>query len=262
MHPIPQYTDLTEISGVDSLNTEWYRLEDGIFTKAIPFYQSPRVRFIESMVETELAFAVSAPHNRTEHLINFGFTHIASCHNWYPAHAQDTRVLKLWWKKYDRPNLKEAPLRETWADRTNVHGSSYATKWEYARAYARQTSSGCGVLLDNPGFDNVRHLPYDGTFWKYFCILRQPLKISRKRSQWLKKLKFWKITDGTQASYWTNGWPAHDKAFNRDRETGRWGGWAGVRDIYEGTDKDLTQIDYAREAEGPWPKFIGPQLEK
>lgn len=260
MDPLHQYQDLTEIIGTNDPLSNIYEATGTTKAPAGGRWDSPRKLYTVDLLETEFAFAVDVKDSGEPYLQQNGFKKISSCTNWWPSHDDSHRKLSLWWMENPKaPNLKSIPVRRSWCDRV-LEGNKYDSQWEYTRLGGRMASSGCGMMLDE-----AKEMPKDGTYWKFFCLLRQPVKPDTERLEWLKKLHFKHIVTGMLASYWHNGY--NDKTWSEEKEIKRWGNWASwegdikraqphytdpkYMDILKAQQKYTTE-KYALESKGPW----------
>jgi hypothetical protein len=177
---IPQFQDLTE----------WYGVSDGY-----------NVQESLKAIKTEFTFAVAAPSQNIGYLIKEGFNHLSSMNNWWPSHCGQNRELKfLWLKKEGILNLAKAPLRSSW-------GFGDERKEKYLSD--QLAKGGCGFKLAIPPIASKDH-------YRYFTLMRLPVRVSSLRQKLLAKLNYRLIDTGKLASYWVNGW--EPKVYSHEME--------------------------------------------
>jgi len=169
MHPIVQFPDLTEI--------------ETISCNAIS----------KSHIKTEFAFGVAAPNQDTTLLKDLGFKHLASMMNWWPSHWGHKRELKFFWLRLEERE-PQLPGRLRWCHEPSADpktGNFYITK--------DLAASGCGFKLGTPPLQRA-------SYFRFFTLLRMPVKPGKIQQKWLGLNFFRHIDTGAQASYWVNGW--------------------------------------------------------
>lgn len=167
---VPQFQDLTEGTGLGC-------------------HENPQLKKQLKELKTEFVFGVSAVGQSGEYLKQYGFKHLATMNNWWPTHAGENRRMDFYWlKQEDAPNLPKVPERKTWG-----YNSQYKSLSE------QLASGGCGFKLGEAPICMKEH-------YRYFTLMRLPVKVSPLRQVLLAKMNYKLIDTGKLASYWLNGW--------------------------------------------------------
>ena len=152
-----------------------------------------------SSIPTEFVFATTGTYvseGSVETLLKLGFKEVGAMKNWHWIHVNEwTKPIRLFWlrvhsKKDAKPYLKLNPQH-------------FSASNENTRSYHKDQvqflqRNGCGLKVS----DKIsRHSMY-----RYFGLLRMPVKPSKHQLRWLKAANYRLIDTGNLASFWCNGW--------------------------------------------------------
>lgn len=184
----PQFKDLTE---VPHMNLCYYP------KKSI---QKEMYETLRDKIETEFTFWVASVEADLDYALEAGFKPVSKMNNWWPSHNGEDRPMTLMWLKLpDKKNLAVAPQRNRWYYDRHYYGGRYTP------ILVNLAGSGCGFkLADNPVLGRRTMKPTG--FYRFFTLLRMPLKLGAIQQKWMTLNNFRLLDTGTMSTYWVNGW--------------------------------------------------------
>jgi hypothetical protein len=146
-----------------------------------------------SGIKTEFVFFLKAldKGGKDAKALELGLKPVSSMNNWWPSHNGESRCLTLYWLKLpDRPNCQGAGVKRV--------------RWEYAErgkwtSIKNLAASGCGFKIGEPPLQKRQ-------YYKFFTLMRMPVKIKPIEKMWMTQNHFRLLDTGTMSSYWINGW--------------------------------------------------------
>lgn len=160
-------------------------------------------------MNTEFVFYLAAPGAELGAVTQHGLKHVSSMNNWWPSHHGETRTLRLYWLKQDKPNLEKPPARKMW-----YHSR---TGCEYYNPITEDmAASGCGFKL---GTTLKKKTLKPTGFYKFFTLLRLPLaELKPLEQKWMDLNHFRFLDKGKLAQYWVNGWEPREYSALKEYE--------------------------------------------
>lgn len=163
-------------------------------------------------IPTEFVFCTTGTFvnsNQVETILSLGFKEVGAMKNWHWIHHNEwTKPIRLFWKRIH--SVKDAkPVLQ-------LNPSHFSARSENTCQYHTSQVpllqwNGCGMKL---GEKPTRH-----SFYRYFGLLRLPLKLSKRRLRWLKYANYRLIDTGSQATFWNNGWlSGEDWSVEKEKE--------------------------------------------
>lgn len=154
-----------------------------------------------STIPTEFVFCTTGTTvGSVSALLKLGFEEVGAMKNWHWIHHNEwTKPIRLFWKRIH--SVKEAkPYNKL---NPQHFSAAHENICDYHRSQVPLLQrNGCGMKL---GEKPTRH-----SFYRYFGLLRLPIKPSKRQLRWLKYANYRLIATGSMASYWNNGWLSGD----------------------------------------------------
>jgi len=149
-------------------------------------------------VPTEFMFTTTgtfAGSSTIANLHKLGLEEVGAGKNWHWIHHQEwTNPILLFFKRV-HPDAKPFPKPDP-----RHFSAAHENISPYHNSEVKNLQlNGCGLKVGDCQLKRR-------SFYRYFCLMRMPVKPSKRQLRWLKYANYRRIAVGNLASFWVNGW--------------------------------------------------------